>query len=729
MGFLKKVFFLILNFCFSLLLFSNNDTIPLWKVPFIDQNVKIDGVLNEPAYRQAYKYDNFFQISPGYNIKPSEKTELYIFSNTRGLVLGIVCHDKTGSISRSKYRRDEPYSQDGVTVALDCEGNAKKFYVLGISPTNCVFDGLNDGGIFNLDFDFDFEHATKIYKDKYVIEVLIPYSSFSFPVKNKQKWILSVSRDIAREVIETDTLWKDVRDSADPRVTMVYIQFTIPQKIKVANKKTLKLIPSLVISHLKHKEEFFGQKDNFSSDKGDLGLTVEYSPSSNTTMKAAIHPDFSQVEADDTYQRVNNRYPVYLREKRPFFMDGMESFSTPFELLYTRRIVKPEYGLKFSTKIKNRYGLYLISAMEKDVPSERFGYENDFEKDVYWNVIRSTYNLDNKGSFLGFMAIQRNYGSDFNRVISGDGNIVFKKLTFSFQGVITTLNQGEKTETGNAVDLSLDYLFNDYVSAGLSYDGISPDFRDDAGFFQRKDIKSYSSYLNLRYKPVKDTGLISSATLMFLAVNNYNYSSQLFDQISQITFFMNTKHRIFLFVNFHKNSNLRYLDKVFETHSTSVNINWSEHSYFSPGLFFWTGTDVLYGDNPVLVDVKANSFGFSSRFSKFSLRVSFFVYRFKDRETHETIRKQNSLEVVGTYFFNDHTNFKVFYISDLADIRDYNYNEPYHYINLLFTWRKNAFTKFYIGYNNGHSTYRLTDKTMWGFEQDKYFYAKITYLF
>ncbi len=723
----KRVAFFILFFVFFQNLYAI--VVPEWNIPYINQDIKVDGVLNESAYKKAFKYTNFFQTDPGYNITPSQKTELYIFVNNKGLVLGLKCYDSTGNIPKTMYKRDEIITKDNVVIGVDTSGKAKNFYVIGISPTNCIMDAFYDKPSENMNFGFDFSflHATKIKKNSFCVEVLIPFSSINFPLNRKQKWLLSVQRTISKKIYETDTLGKSYRNSDDPRQGMVYINFELPEKIENKRKK-LKLIPSLVVSHLKHDEEFFGSTDNYNSDKGDLGLTVEYSPSTNTVFKGTIHPDFSQVEADDTYQRVNNRYPVYLREKRPFFMDGMESFSTPFELLYTRRIVKPEYGLKFSTKLKNKYGIYLISAMEKDVPSERFGYSDEFKKDVYWNVVRTTYNLDNRGSFLGFMAIERNYGSDFNRVLSTDGVVKKGNLTLKYQGVITTLSEKSGNKTGNALYIQTSYLFNKYFDGGLSYKGLSPNFNDDLGFFQRVNYRSYDVWLGFSYLPEKKVGLIQSIYTNLDFWNDYNYQSEMTDQAFNFSNSITFKHQVSFSISYYTN-NEEYKGRVYPVYSWSFNLSYDEHRVFQPSFYYSKGRGILYGDNPSLVNNKIFYFGFTSDISFMTISTGISLYNYSDRVTDETIRRQKSIEVVGTYFFNDHTNFKVFYISDLADMRDYNYNQPYHYINLLFTWRKNAFTKLYIGYNNGHSTYRMTDKTMWGFERDKYFYAKITYLF
>ena len=68
-------------------------------------------------------------------------------------------------------------------------------------------------------------------------------------------------------------------------------------------------------------------------------------------LDGTINPDFSDVESDKPQFTVNQRYPVYFPELRPFFLENANYFSTPILLVYTRNIVHPEYGIRLTGKI------------------------------------------------------------------------------------------------------------------------------------------------------------------------------------------------------------------------------------------------------------------------------------------------------------------------------------------------------------------------------------------
>ena len=64
-----------------------------------------------------------------------------------------------------------------------------------------------------------------------------------------------------------------------------------------------------------------------------------------------MNPDFSQVESDAFQVEVNQRFPVFFSEKRPFFMEGAGIFNlagngqgdaSMLYAVHTRRIVDPD---------------------------------------------------------------------------------------------------------------------------------------------------------------------------------------------------------------------------------------------------------------------------------------------------------------------------------------------------------------------------------------------------
>ena len=77
--------------------------------------------------------------------------------------------------------------------------------------------------------------------------------------------------------------------------------------------------------------------------EGTAGGEAKLILKDSIVLDGTINPDFSDVESDQPQFTVNQRYPVYFPELRPFFLENANYFTTPILLVYTRNIVHPEY--------------------------------------------------------------------------------------------------------------------------------------------------------------------------------------------------------------------------------------------------------------------------------------------------------------------------------------------------------------------------------------------------
>jgi hypothetical protein len=78
---------------------------------------------------------------------------------------------------------------------------------------------------------------------------------------------------------------------------------------------------------------------------------VKWTPGANTAIDATVNPDFSQIESDVAQINTNERFALFFPEKRPFFLEGIELFSTPIQAVYTRTITDPLWGLRGTGKL------------------------------------------------------------------------------------------------------------------------------------------------------------------------------------------------------------------------------------------------------------------------------------------------------------------------------------------------------------------------------------------
>ena len=84
----------------------------------------------------------------------------------------------------------------------------------------------------------------------------------------------------------------------------------------------------------------------------DGGVDVKWTPNADTAVDATINPDFSQIESDVAQIAANERFALFYPEKRPFFLEGIELFSTPIQAVYTRTITVAALGLRAHRQVR-----------------------------------------------------------------------------------------------------------------------------------------------------------------------------------------------------------------------------------------------------------------------------------------------------------------------------------------------------------------------------------------
>jgi hypothetical protein len=211
-----------------------------------------------------------------------------------------------------------------------------------------------------------------------------------------------------------------------------------------------------------------------------LGMT-------NVSVDATVNPDFSQVESDAGQVTANQRFALFYPEKRPFFLEGIELFSTPNQLVYTRQIASPIAGGKVTGKV-GKLGVAFLSAKEKDSAGS-----------ALFNIARLRGDLGAE-STVGITYTDRTAPGDYNRVLAADSRIVFKKLYY-VQGQVGRSWTGEPvaepsdTATPPAqLTSSSPVWLAEFDRTGRAWGfnykltGFGPTFETRSGYVPRKDI-------------------------------------------------------------------------------------------------------------------------------------------------------------------------------------------------------------------------------------------------
>ncbi|MGZ5434302.1 MAG: DUF5916 domain-containing protein, partial [Thermoanaerobaculia bacterium] len=174
----------------------------------------------------------------------------------------------------------------------------------------------------------------------------------------------------------------------------------------------------------------------------DGGLDLKWNPTADMTIDGTINPDFSQIESDVAVISTNERFAIFIPEKRPFFLEGVELFSTPIQAVYTRTITSPRWGARTTGK-SGAYAYTMLVTQDRGggdviLPS---AFGSDFAQQDFSSIAaigRVRRDLGNR-SFVSFLATTReSEGGAHNRVFGpdlqwriGDNNTITGQVLYS----------------------------------------------------------------------------------------------------------------------------------------------------------------------------------------------------------------------------------------------------------------------------------------------------------
>jgi Carbohydrate family 9 binding domain-like/Domain of unknown function (DUF5916) len=310
-----------------------------------DQAPLIDGRIDELVWTGAARLAEFRQVQPGDNLEPSQRTEVLIGYDRRALYLAFRAEDTSGHVRATLARRDAIGDDDVVGVYLDTFHDRRRAYYIFFNPYGIQADGIYTEGQAQPDLSVDLVIDSKgsIDDHGYTVEAAIPFASLRYRSGNSPMWGMHVQRFIRRDRNEQISWMSLSRD----RSSLLDQAGQLGEFTEVGEGRPLEIIPTSVVTQAGE-----GTPSGFEERKVDaepgITLNLGITPTMNAVFTA--NPDFAQVEADQLVLTVNQRFPLFYEEKRPFFLEGIDTFQTPITIVHTRTIVAPDYAVKLTGK-------------------------------------------------------------------------------------------------------------------------------------------------------------------------------------------------------------------------------------------------------------------------------------------------------------------------------------------------------------------------------------------
>ena len=301
---------------------AENPNIPAVVFPTAPET---DGVLDDEVWNTAATVEGFVQFQPQFGEPSPFRTIVLIGYTSEALYVAFRCFDPDpGRIAAAVTSRDgDLEDDDSVTLLLDTNHDRRTAYYFATNTLGVQLDGkvADNGRTVDAKWDATWTSASTRTSEGWTAEFAIPFRMLRFEGGEDVSWGINFRRRVPRR-FET-SLWsgpgEDVwRVSVFGTLTGLEVQ---PQGLK-----RFAVIPyGLVVA-----EKGRGVETKVGGD-------IRFRLSSGLSADVTINPDFALIEAD--VEEINlSRFELFVPEKRPFFLEGIEMYSQRIRQFYSRRI-------------------------------------------------------------------------------------------------------------------------------------------------------------------------------------------------------------------------------------------------------------------------------------------------------------------------------------------------------------------------------------------------------
>ena len=468
----------------------------------------LDGRLDDAVWRIAAPITQFSQQAPLEGAPPTEETEAWVAYDSDNIYFGFHLHYSDPSIMRAnRVDRDTAFQDDLITIYIDTFLDQQRAYEFDLNAYNVQGDGIVNAGsgrggpIPPADRSWDalFYSAAQIVDDGFIAEMAIPFKSLRYPQRERaapHQWGFQIVREIKGKNQE-NVVWAPMsRDVAGFHRQMGLME----GMTDFSTSRNLEFLPTFTAIQFGSLDER-GEYRTQDTDP-QAGLNVKYGVTSNLTADFTINPDFSQIESDRPQIEVNQRFPLFFAELRPFFVEGAEifDFPGPVTFVHTRTIVDPIWGAKLTGKT-GRFAVGVLTA-EDEAPGNVEALDDPLFGQTAKNFIgRVKYDVYSE-SHLGAIFTDREFMDSHSRLGGLDGSFRLSPTMSTNFRVIGSRNRdldGEETD-GHVYDVSISQNGRNLSWFAAAFE-ITPEFDTAVGFIRRRDQRLITSNMSYRWWP------------------------------------------------------------------------------------------------------------------------------------------------------------------------------------------------------------------------------------
>jgi len=471
---------------------KQTDKTPIREIPRIEGvDLVVDGVLDEAVWSQATVFAGFSDYLPVDGRFAQDSTVVLAWYSPTAIHFGIKAFETHGQVRATLADRDKISGDDNVQIVLDTYNDRRQAFLIAVNPFGQQADGMlrdSDGGgrggassaAYSVDLspDFLFHSKGRLTDFGYEIEVVIPFKSIRFQNTLTQDWGFNIIRQVQHSGYSST--WTATKQN---NASFMAQNGILPDLTDLRRGLVLDINPEVTGTMNRPG----GNGAEFDPEARDpFGVNVRWGITSNLTLNGTFNPDFSQVEADVAQISYDPRQAVFVPEKRPFFLDGIELFQSPANLIYTRRVANPLSAIKLTGKVggTNIAALSAVDNLELHI--------SDFEPG-YLNAVRVRRDLSGQNT-IGLVLTDKTNGDHWNRVGAIDGRMTFGGIySMTYQaGMSFTEDVGSERGVVSAPmwQISTRASGRKYGGSFSGY-GYHGNFNSEAGFINRTGISNW----------------------------------------------------------------------------------------------------------------------------------------------------------------------------------------------------------------------------------------------
>jgi hypothetical protein len=630
----------------------------------------IDGNLEDEAWQNDTPLiKDFITYNPLYGEVFPQKTLIWMAYDSDNLYFAFYCYDsEPQKIKTSITKRDNMWNDDWVGISLDSLGNKQSSYDLFVNPNGIQGDILNSvvsGEDSSLDFVW--YSAGRVTDDGYQVEMRIPLRSILFKGGKEVRMGILFKRKISR--LGICGCWPDLKPGYgmfNILATAIYKSLRIPLNFE--------LLPNFVYGKNDNRKDphTWNRAETFSN----IGIDLKYGITSSITAEVTVNPDFSQVESDAFQVEVNQRYPLFYSEKRPFFMEGLDIFDFAVDpwgfmlsAVHTRNIAEPNWGAKFSgTSGRITFGI-LTSA---DKRASTFCNEELISSEcntAYITIARSRYSLGGE-NYIGALYSGREFTNGYNRVIGSDFICRFRdhhQTRISFLQTYSQETEDGKKTNGSGINFVYSYDIKP-LGFWVGYARYGTDFRMDSAFYKRIGISNGWIWIGPKFYP--DPQKVSWLKLIhpqFTAQITHDFLTNMNDKLLNFAIQLSFTKQGFVDLAYYLEREC-WANKAFSKSYLELEARVQITKWLHLGSNLSSGDRIYYDlENPYLG--KANSFAIKFIFQPRLKINQYFEFNYTD--FYSPLNNQRAYEVS---IINSHTTYqfnKYFFVRAILQYNSY----------------------------------------------------------